>query len=390
MRVLLVANTLPPRDISGAGEQVLQLAAGLRERGVEVEVLGRDGSPNSPKVLFALTVVPGTWRALRRFRPDVVQVHESDAALSGLLVVLMRAFLKPRPRLVALLQVSYLEEIRAVRPLRFEGRVLGVPGVVEKRFRWTKGPLQVVLGWLTAKLAELIFVPSRQTGREVEKDYHVTGTFVLPNATGGREIEPVQDAGDGEGDDLAPGYLLYVGRLRIRKGVEVLLEAMARSEVQGAPLIIAGTGEQEDALRQRVVELGLQNVIFLGRCSATRVRSLLANAACLVVPSTYEGMPLVILEAMDSGTPVVATTVSGIPEVVVDGETGWLVPSEDPPRLAAALTEVLSDPAEAVRRGKAGQERRARLYTPAAIAETWLNVVQGQGHEKEAAAEDPR
>ncbi len=70
-----------------------------------------------------------------------------------------------------------------------------------------------------------------------------------------------------------------------------------------------------------------------------------------MVPSIYEGMPLVVLEAMAAGVPVVASRVSGIPEVVVDGETGWLVPAEDPPALASALAHALADPAERARRG---------------------------------------
>src|SRR5258707_14434215 len=87
MRILLIANTLPPRDLSGVGEQVLQLAAGLTALGCEVEILGRksadrDGAPG-PKILFPLAIVPATLRALRRFRPDVVQVHESDGALAA-------------------------------------------------------------------------------------------------------------------------------------------------------------------------------------------------------------------------------------------------------------------------------------------------------------------
>src|SRR6478672_2636644 len=118
MRVLLIANTLPPRDVSGVGEQVLQLEAGLRELGCEVEILGRQaGGAAGSKVLFPLTVVPAAWRALRRFRPHVVQVHESDGALAALLVKVARgAWSAPRPLLAALLQVSYVEELRAVRP----------------------------------------------------------------------------------------------------------------------------------------------------------------------------------------------------------------------------------------------------------------------------------
>ena len=375
MRVLLIANTLPPRDLSGAGEQVLQLAAGLRAAGHQVEVLGRGpGGARGPKVLFALGIVPATWRALRRFRPDIVQVHESDAGLAALLVRLAQPFLRPRPRLVALLQVSYIEEMRAVRPLRFEGRVLGRPGGVEKRFLWTKGPLQVVLGFLTAQLAERILVPSRKTGEEVERDYRVRGTRVLPNVTGGLEIAVEED----DTPLPEPGYLLYIGRLRIRKGVEVLLEALdaVRREHPGVRLLLAGDGEQREALEAQAERLELgDTATFLGRAPAPRVRRLLAGARALVVPSTYEGMPLVILEAMQEGVPIVASAVSGIPEVVVDGETGWLVPPEDPPRLATALTEALGDVEEARRRGAAGRERVAALYTPAAAAAIWQREI---------------
>lgn len=380
MRILLVANTLPPRDISGAGEQVLQLAAGLRQAGHEVEVLGRgtvlsaDPEPRrlgtaGPKVLFPLTVVPHAWRTLRRLRPHVVQVHESDAAFVALLVKLLRAFLRPRPRLWSLLQVSYVEEIRAVRPLCFDGRILGRPGGVEKRFRWTKGPLQVVLGLATAWLSDVILAPSSRTASEIERDYRVRDVRVLPNVTGGLAVPAPSDGGD----DFEPGFLLFVGRLRIRKGVEVLLEAFAGvlRERPGARLLIAGTGEQEASLRARAGELG-PAVRFLGRCDGARVRRLLGGARCLVVPSIYEGMPLVILEAMSEAVPVVASAVSGIPEVVVDGETGWLVPPEDPGRLAAALLAALDDPAAAAARGDAGRRRRAALYTPRAAAERWL------------------
>jgi starch synthase len=90
-----------------------------------------------------------------------------------------------------------------------------------------------------------------------------------------------------------------------------------------------------------------------------------------VVPSIYEGMPLVVLEAMEAGVPVVASRVSGIPEVVADGATGWLVPPEDPAALAGALREALADPAEAARRGAAGRRRLAERFRPEAAARAW-------------------
>ncbi len=383
MRVLLVANTLPPRDVSGVGEQVLQLAAGLRDAGHEVEVLGRGpGGARGPKLLFPLAVVPAAFRALRRFRPHVFQVHESDGALAALLAAAASPLLDPPPRLAALLQVSYREERRAVRPLRApDGRVLGRPGWRERAFRWGNAPLQVVLGCLTAWCADVVLAPSAATAEELARDYGVGGVGVVPNATGGVAVEEEESRVGGAGSEPARGYLLFVGRLRLRKGVEVLLAALARllETVPGARLLIAGDGEHRRALERTAVRLGVEEAVtFLGRCDAARVRVLLAGAGALAVPSIYEGMPLVVLEAMEAGVPVVASRVSGIPEVVVDGETGWLVPPEDPGALAAALGEALAQPEEARRRGEAGRRRLDERFRPRHAAAAWLEAV-GEG-----------
>jgi glycosyltransferase involved in cell wall biosynthesis len=399
--VLLVANTLPPRDVSGVGEQVLQLAAGLRQEGAEVEILGRGpGGVAGPKALFPLLAVPAVWRALRRFHPDVVQVHESDGGLAALLVAWLAPILEPRPRLVALLQVSYREERRAVRPLRWGARVLGRPSAVEMRFRRWKAPLQIALGWLTARAADRVLAPSAATAAELRRDYGVGQVAVVPNAlaeageagadgadaaAAGREGPEAGADGPGAGGEDEPGYLLVVGRLRIRKGVDVLLAAMPEllRRHPAARLLIAGDGEHRAALEREAAALALGAAVsFLGRADAARVRRLLRGAAALVVPSTYEGMPLVVLEAMEASVPVVASRVAGIPEVVDDGRTGWLVPPEEPARLAAALAAALDDPGAAARRGAAGRRLLAERFRPVHAARRWREAVLGGGEQE--------
>ncbi|MGH9464673.1 MAG: glycosyltransferase family 4 protein [Thermoanaerobaculia bacterium] len=370
LRILLVANTLPPTDLSGVGEQVVQLAGGLREAGDDVVVLGRGaGAAAGPKLLFPLTVLPPFWRALRRWRPHVVQVHESDGALVALLAAVLAPTLEPRPVIAALLQVSYVEERRAVRPLVAGGRVIGRPGARERRFRWLKAPFQVLLGWLTAALADVVLAPSESTARELARDYGLSDVGLLPNVSGGLAIEPAPLPQPPPPD----GFWLFLGRLRIRKGVEVLLEALRQlgGDAARPELWIAGDGEHRRALERTTQRLGLDGrVRFLGRCDAAVVGALLAQCRALVVPSTYEGMPLVVLEAMAAAAPVVASAVSGIPEVVQDKVTGWLVPAEDPRALAAALTQA-ADPAEAQRRGEAGRRRLEERFRPAAAVAAW-------------------
>lgn len=385
--MLLVANTLPPRDVSGVGEQVLQLAAGLRQGGAEVEVLGRGaGGVAGPKALFPLFAVPAVWRALRRFRPEVVQVHESDGGLVALLVAWLAPSLEPRPRLVALLQVSYREERRAVRPLRCGSRVLGRPSAVERNFRRFKAPLQIALGWLTVRAADRVLAPSAATAAELRRDYRVGEVAVVPNAMGESGPEGAEDTAKRQGAGREAGYLLIVGRLRIRKGVDVLLAAIPEllRRQPAARLLVAGDGEHRAALERAAAALDLgKAVTFLGKVDAAGVRTLLRGAAALVVPSIYEGMPLVVLEAMEASVPVVASRVSGIPEVVEDGATGWLVVPEDPAALAAALAAVLGDPVEARRRGAAGRRLLAGRFRPLHAARRWRRAVLGGDDERE-------
>ena len=382
MRVLLIANTLPPHDLSGVGEQVLQLAAGLRARGHEVEVLGRGaGGARGPKVLFPLAILRPALRRIREFRPDVVQLHESDSGLLGVWLGLLRV----RPLLVALLQVSYVEERRAVRPLRRGAEILGAPEATELRFRRFKAPLHIFLGRRTARAADLVLAPSAATAAELARDYGAHDTAVLPNASGGIPAPPSAVAE--VASDAEPG-LLFVGRLRVRKGVEVLLRALAYLRAQGRlpRLRIVGEGEHRQAIERAAVRFGVRDQVdFLGRRGPAEIRWLFDRSAALVVPSIYEGMPLVILEAMVAGVPVVASRVSGIPEVVLDPETGWLVPPEDPEALAAALVELLESPEAARQRGQRGRQRLEERYRAEVVAEAW-EVIVGAALRKRSAS----
>ena len=387
MRVLLVANVLPPRDLSGAGEQVLQLAWGLREAGCEVQVLGRDAcGPNVSKAAFPWRARTAIRRVVREWRPDVVQVHESDGGLA--IRDLARLDDASRPLLVALQQVSYVRERRAVRPLVDHdqgGRVVARPVRSERLFRALRTPGHIVLGRLTARRSDVRLAPSLATAREIERDYGVEGVRVVPNVTGAPLGDGVGDsvqASDGDGLKRSGPYVLAVGRLRLRKGLEILLHALERARDRGhrVPLVVAGDGERREALGSLCDRLGLGGMVhWAGRCSRSETARWRRRATALVVPSTYEGMPLVVLEAMNDGVPVIASSVSGIPEVVVDGETGWLAPPECSAALADALIEAVSDPEVARARGEAGRRRVDQRFRPHHAARHWLDAVRSAG-----------
>ena len=172
------------------------------------------------------------------------------------------------------------------------------------------------------------------------------------------------------GDGAAPyagsePRLLCVGRLIPVKGHAVLLRAFAqaRTEVPGLRLDVAGRGPLEPQLRELVRELGLaDSVRFLGQVAP--VEAAIEEAAIVVVPSTGEGFGMVALEAMERARPVIASSVGGLLDLVVDGDTGRLVEPGVVEKLRQAIVELAGDLPRAARLGAAGR-RRAVAEFPA-------------------------
>jgi len=160
---------------------------------------------------------------------------------------------------------------------------------------------------------------------------------------------------------------VFLGRLTRVKGVDVLLEALDGMEAPPQVLVV-GEGPLEGELRARTERLGLP-VQFLGW--QEDVQRVLSAADAFVLPSHYEGLPLVVAEAMAAGLPVVATSVCGTPEIVEDGVTGFLVPPGDAHALGRALTRLVKMPARERRNmGDAGRRRvKAHFHVERQVAE---------------------
>jgi glycosyltransferase involved in cell wall biosynthesis len=154
-----------------------------------------------------------------------------------------------------------------------------------------------------------------------------------------------------------------VARLSEQKGHRYLLDAwpQVRAAVPDAQQLLAGDGPLRGELEQQAAALGVaESIHFLG--TRADVPALLGLITVAVLPSLFEGMPLFVLEAMAAGRPVVGTRVCGASEVIADGETGLLVPPQDPAALAAAVISLLGAPAKAARMGHAGRVRLLRHY----------------------------
>jgi glycogen synthase len=157
---------------------------------------------------------------------------------------------------------------------------------------------------------------------------------VLPNpAPPPVEVEPAP---------LEPGTFVFVGRLTEQKALSVALAALRA--VPGATLAIVGDGPERESLVDEAGRLGLDGrVTFVGSLARAEALRYLAGARAAVLPSAWENLPHAAVEALAVGTPVIATAVGGVPEIVRDDENGLLVPPNDAAALARALRAVAAD-----------------------------------------------
>lgn len=181
-----------------------------------------------------------------------------------------------------------------------------------------------------------------------------------------------------------PGRILSVGRLVEKKGPEQTLRAFAklRTRMPHSHLDLVGDGPLRKRCLQLIDELGLaDNVTFHGRLAPEAVATLLARASVYAQHSVEaangdcEGTPVGVLEAMASGLPVAATRHSGIGEVVLDGETGFLCEEHDVEGMAEAMEKLLADPARAEAMGLAGRRRVEENFTHAHVRRRVLTIL---------------
>ncbi len=187
--------------------------------------------------------------------------------------------------------------------------------------------------------------------------------------------DPGTDVLRRHGIDLDRPYVIFVGRITRQKGVPVLLRAAARLDPAAQLVLCAGQADTPELLAEVT---GLVNGLRETRSGVFwipemlpkhDVIQLLTHATVFAIPSLYEPLGIVNLEAMACGTAVAGSRVGGIPEVVADGKTGILVPPDDPDELAVALNTLIRDPGLAEALGRAGRDRAVAEFGWAAVAE---------------------
>ncbi|WP_103334272.1 glycosyltransferase [Pseudotabrizicola formosa] len=178
-------------------------------------------------------------------------------------------------------------------------------------------------------------------------------------------------------------HLVAIGRLSEQKGFALLIEAVARAvqALPGLQLTLVGDGDLRPQIEAAIARHALaRHVTLTGWLDEARVREALGRAQALVVPSFAEGLPVVIMEAMAAGRPVIATSIAGIPELVTP-ESGWLVPAGSAAALAQAMQDMASTPPE--RLSAMGRAARLRVLDRHDInreAEKLTELFASKGH----------
>ena len=340
MRVVLVSGIWPP-DVGGPSSHAPALAAALLEAGHEVEVVTTaDVAPESRPypVRWVARSRPAPLRHLAVVREVASAARDADRVYATTMVrrAALGAALARRPLVVKLVADEAFERER--RSGRFDGSL--------EEFQAARGgPRRRLLRatrTVALRRAERVLVPSAYL-RGIALGWGLTPerVGVIPNPAPELPQLPSREEARAALGVTGPA-LATAGRLTAQKALPDALQAIAR--VPAVELLVLGDGSERPALEREAETLGVSDrVRFLGAGTRDDVLRLFRAADAVLVTSAWENLPHTVLEALAVGTPVIATAVGGIPEVVVDGENGLLVPPHDVDAIAAAVARLVRE-----------------------------------------------
>jgi len=388
MKALVLTNEFPPNVYGGAGMHVAELTRELRRRmAVEVRAFGdQDETDDGWRVRGYRALTPGpqdsqlraAWDAFARnlamaadpVDADLVHCHTWYSHLAGLLV--QHAYGIP-----LIVTVHSLEPMRPWKREQLAGGY-DLSTWVEKTALEAADAVIAVSGGTRDDVLRLFDVADEQV--------HVIHNGI---DTAAFRPDPATDLLTLHGVDPQVPYVLFVGRVTRQKGISHLVRAIPHLAPGIGVVLAAGQPDTPELAAEveagvAAAQKGRPNVVWIPEMlSREAVRQLYSHAAVFACPSVYEPFGITNLEAMACQRPVVASAVGGIPEVVVDGETGLLVPlglSPDEPMtpldpdrfardLATAINALVADQPRSAAMGAAGRRRAVELFSWSAIAD---------------------
>ena len=355
MRVTQLTQRFPPA-IGGVEQHVYHLAKGLSQAGVEVKVLTTDLMRSTPFARLESRDESAPFPIIR------VRARKLFEAPLGLGIIAPSMVFETMDRGSEVLHAhgygTFPTFAASLGQALDHSTLVITPHSDAGRRSWSKSLFDTVVPPLTLRRASRVIAVSHH-----EAD-HLTSLGVAPEAI--RVIPNGVDLGEFAASDASRRSdesvtVLFVGRVDSeQKGLPILIEALGHvPRSKRVSIRIAG----EDwggmlTLRERARHLGVaERVTFLGKLDRSALLREYAAADFLVLPSLFEPFGIVLLEAMAAGLPVVASRVGGVPEVVEDGRTGWLVEAGNPRALADSMTRLADDEAMRRKMGRAGREK---------------------------------
>jgi glycosyltransferase involved in cell wall biosynthesis len=338
------------------------LAPAFREQGIEVRLLGLERRMSLPGACHALTGI------IHTFRPTVIHAH---GFLAGLCVASTRPLVPGVARVVTFHNLGYAS----------------YPVVTMRRRLRRAADRRAMRSGMDAWIA--VSGAVRDHYRDALR---LASIEVIPNAVNVEDVLAHRDTDSAAirgrlGASPRRTLLVCAGRFRHEKGHRYLVAALAelRERDVRPMLVFAGDGPLRDAVAADVAQHGLiDQVKFVGQLDHSRLLEVMSAADVVVAPSTHEGFPITVAEALLLGKPVIGSGVGGIPELVEDGRSGLLVAPSDVEGLARAIERLTQDEELKIRLGGQGSATTQRLCSTERVAEAHEQLFASLGTRRES------
>jgi glycosyltransferase involved in cell wall biosynthesis len=380
MRVLFLAHNFPRFSGDPVGSFILRLAVALKTHGIDVHVVAPATANAPPEEVIEGIAVSRYHYAPRRLE---------TLAYTGTMGTQVRRFWGARVAMLGLVVSGYRAAMRVAARTKIDvvhAHWWFPGGLVARAIRARKGIPYVV----TMHGSDIRLGGTAPGGAALFKAVagHASAMTTVSTwlAAQARQLDPATvpvvapmpvapdlfHAGEGRVADR----LLFIGKLTPQKGLEHLLRALPR--MKSRPTVdVVGAGRVDDAhLRDLAVQLGVTDrVTWHPLLTQAELAVLYRTAAIHVIPAIEEGLGLTAVEALLSETPVVAFDSGGIPDIVVDGQTGLLVPPGDTASLAVAVDRLLADSEYRLRLGREGRRFALTHFGPDAVARQYATLL---------------
>jgi len=359
MKVCLLSKMYPP-VVGGSGMYAYEIANGLAEIGHEVDVFTQ--STGDDRTLdvhdnvsvyslakarrYLVTFETLYFSARARFAVDFDEYDVIHGTLMPASTLALSDRLGIDAPIVLTSHSFALNEVFAHSPEKPADYLL----------KYAFHPMNVVMDNVAARSADRIVAISEEMRGQLVEKYGLDERNVtrISHGVDTERYRPREEVHPAVSEDKLT--LLFVGRLISRKGADLAVEALAATDRDDVELLVAGTGRLEDDLKRLVRERGIgDRVQFLGYVPDEDLPLLYASADATLFTSNYEGFGLVFLESLASGTPVIGTSAGGIPDIVENGEAGYVC-AGDPEAFAERIEELAEQPERLMAMSQAARE----------------------------------